>query len=50
VNAALLLLSCSQSGSPLPDDLGLNGAAAFGAIKRENGEESQELSAASILF
>jgi hypothetical protein len=37
-------------GSPLPDDLGLNGAAAFGAVKQENGEQSQELSAGSILY
>jgi hypothetical protein len=49
-NAALLPLSGSQCSSPLPDNLGLNGAAAFGAVKQENGEDSQELSAASILF
>ena len=47
---ALLPLSGSQCSSPLPDNLGLNGAAAFGAVKQENGEDSQELSAASILF
>ena len=39
-----------QCGSPLPDELGLDGAAAFGAVKQENGEQSQELSAGSILY
>jgi hypothetical protein len=34
----------------LPDDLGLNGAAAFGAVKQGNGEQSQELSAGSNLY